>query len=74
MQPIRTCTPLRWRLDCQLVGRFSSTNFGEDALLDLHARVRQETKSETGLQAAGSFAYIRVARLGYMTTLALFKK
>jgi hypothetical protein len=26
----RTCTPLRWRLDCQLVGRSSSTQFGQD--------------------------------------------
>ena len=29
----RTCTPLRWRLDCQLVGRSSSTQFGEDPLM-----------------------------------------
>ncbi|CAL1167756.1 unnamed protein product, partial [Cladocopium goreaui] len=27
---LRTCTPLRWRLDCQLVGRSSSTQFGQE--------------------------------------------
>ncbi|CAK9061779.1 Tubulin epsilon chain (Epsilon-tubulin) [Durusdinium trenchii] len=37
---LRTCTPLRWRLDCQLVGRLSSTQFGEEMAERLFAATR----------------------------------
>ncbi|CAE7242156.1 Tube1 [Symbiodinium necroappetens] len=45
---LRTCTPLRWRLDCQLVGRFASTHFGEDAFLDIMQDKQPSGCSETG--------------------------